>query len=90
MNNLKHVSDASLLQELERRQKERLKNPKPEPIPFEEIDWQKIYKMVVSDFEEQHGDDYHDDNDNDHYLWETAIQLVYGDKVIDYLNKLHR
>ena len=72
---LKDYEDWEIEAELRRRRSE-------EPIPFiqEEVDWNKVYHEVVEGVKHAWINE-RAPKDFDHYVWETAMQAVYGSTI---------
>lgn len=84
MANLSNVSVADLQAELERRAANR---PTMAPVPYDKARWEKfvadVNEIVQNQVEKGEKDD-----DDDHWIYEAAIQYVFGDDAFDKLNKL--
>lgn len=61
----------------------------PEKLPEEDRDWSTVTSMVVEYIEKKRAGEWIDD-DLENYIFEAAVQCVYGDKIWDYLNKFCR
>jgi len=72
-----------------------LKEPKAGPrelssfSPEEKVEaFDKIYAICRKSFDDMLGEDWHEDNDDDHYIYEAAMQATLGEKIFDTINKL--
>lgn len=81
-NQLLHYSDAELQNELKRRGIARVA-PKPLPNP----DFTKLIE-TVTDIIQAHINNRYGDDDDQHYIYEAAVEAVYGDKIWGTLNQL--
>lgn len=73
--NLKDASDDALKAELKRREK---KLP-PAPEPLKKPDFSALVKMIAEETERaKTEDDYYEDDDFQHYVYEAAMEAVYG------------
>jgi len=70
---LSKFSDEELQAELERR----AKDGDPLPKPLEKPDFKRLAKLVVEGVEEAHEEKYEDD-DFEHFVYEAAMEAVYG------------
>ena len=73
-----------LQKELERRRELREELEKPKQL--EGFDLGPLMK-ICSDYIDYIATDWHGDNDWDHYIYETAIETMYGKDVWDWINK---
>jgi hypothetical protein len=77
---LRDATDAELEAELARRKA--AANPGPVAKPFEQCDWSSLYKMLSTCAEADDDDNYPiEDDDFAHYVYEAAIQIVFGPKL---------
>ena len=80
---LEDYSTERLLKEIARREKYVIEPPKPIGInnfdPLREVCFKYIEWMAT--------DDYCSDNDYEHYIYETALEAIYGSKVWEYINE---
>ena len=60
---------------------------KPKLLKTEEIDLTEL-KDVCKDYIcfVDNDEEYHEDNNYDHYIFETAMETVFGKKVWDFIN----
>ena len=56
------------------------------PIMIENPDLTKLKKMVQHQINEISNPDYCDDNDNDYYIYEVAMEAFFGKDVFRYIN----
>lgn len=81
---IEHYSDAQLRDELKRREEEKqeiiFKFLEVVPLP-------DVEAAVRGWMNDRLSDDYHEDNDNDHYLVEAILHAYYGEDVYDRLSK---
>jgi len=59
----------------------------PEPIPVDERNWTELEQIADSIVTEIQDGTYHEDNDNDHYMYEAAMTAIYGGRFWDWFNK---
>lgn len=57
------------------------------PKPLENPDFSSLIANLESDMDSVVDGTWHEDNDNDHYVWEEAMKAVYGKDVFDWWNK---
>lgn len=81
---LDHYSDEELQNELDLRKKKG--SIPPPPIIPEDVDVNPLRELVIGCVEEMAGDDYCDDNDNKHYIYEKAIETFYGKDIWNWIN----
>ena len=62
-------------------------SPKPEMLPDDQIDLEEIKVNLQSCIDEIWNDDYHEDNNNATYAYETAMQVFFGEDIWDKINK---
>lgn len=84
MVNLSKASVADLEAELERR---KAAKPTMTPLPYDAERWKKFVASVDEIIQERI-DKGQGNEDDDHWIYEAAIQYVYGDDAFDTLNKL--
>jgi hypothetical protein len=58
----------------------------PEQLKDNEINLEKLKKVCNEYLEFLNSDDYYEDNDYDHYIYEAALKCIYGDKIFDFIN----
>jgi hypothetical protein len=73
-----------LAEELARREQEVYYS---EPEPLGAPDYTKLEETVVGYVGFVWGDDYHEDNDYRHYIFEAAMEAVYGEEIWDQMRK---
>jgi hypothetical protein len=54
----------------------------------EPIDIDRIVKICKNYVNFVYSDDYHEDNDYDHYIFEDVLMSVYGNDIFDKLNEI--
>lgn len=57
------------------------------PQPLENPDMDRVVEFAKKLINEMAADDYNDDNDNEHWAYETVMEAVYGKSVWDWINK---
>ena len=59
------------------------------PRPLVEMNWSELVEMVEGHVEAvfKYGWDFAEETDNKHYIYEAAIEAVYGDGIWDVLNR---
>jgi hypothetical protein len=68
------------------KQKQSLK--KPVQLEDNQIDLKPLRKICQSHINFIDDDeDYHEDNDNDHYVYEIAMETIFGKDVFEFINK---
>lgn len=82
MINLKNLTDEQLEREIERR---KLNKSIPVPEPLTEPNWLPVYKMVLDYISQLDAQGWVDD-DLQHYIFEAAMESVYGDDVWKFIN----
>jgi hypothetical protein len=80
---IRDYSKEELTAELKRREKLLAINP----IPMDEIDWQPVVKMVTNTVGYMTNEGYAP-KDFEHYIFEAAMEAVYGKDVWDWYNPL--
>lgn len=73
---------------LEKDKKESTETEKVQPLKV--IDWTSLLSLAQEYIDFEYSPDYHEDNDFSHYIFEQAIETIYGKDVFDKLNKLPR
>jgi len=61
--------------------------PKPELIRNGDVELTALRHICKSYIDFINSDDYHEDNDYDHYIFEEAVKAVYGKDIFDWVNK---
>jgi len=84
MKYLNEYTNEDLQEELERRGKATAELEKPQQL--ETFDLTPLMK-ICSDYIDFVATDYHDDSDWDHYIYETAIEALYGKDVWDWIRE---
>lgn len=81
---LANYTDEQLEKELKRRKEERNKYPKPTPL--RNIDWKDVKRLCIRYIEDMGLDE--DDVDEDYpiYIYEAAIEAVFGGEVWKWIN----
>ena len=75
MSNLKNISDADLEAEVARRAEEKKKKSMPQPQLV--IDWSPLQRYIEEGVKHVNDEGY-EMKDFEHYLFETAMEAVYG------------
>ena len=56
--------------------------------PEEKIEWfDKMYAEMLRQLEHKESPDYHEDNDDAHYTWESCLQIL-GEDIFKYWNSI--
>lgn len=84
MNDLQKISDEDLQHEIERRAAEKIANAKPQKLT--NIQWAPLLKLAQEGIDGVASDGY-PGKDFDHYIFEQAMECIYGRKVWDWWNK---
>ena len=82
-NLLKHHGDISL-SELEKKLDEHSHKPSPVKV----IDLSPLIKTCQEYIDFVYGNEYHEDNDYEHFIFESALITIYGDKIFDTINAI--
>jgi hypothetical protein len=80
---LNNFTSDELAEELERRKKLR---EIPEKLKM--MDWSPVINMLEEEVKDRYNGAYNLDNDNPQYVYESAMQVVYGEDIWKKLNKL--
>lgn len=89
MNDLSKFSESDLQDELRRRKEAKnIRNFKI--LPFDKERYDKFTKEMKSIVDDHLKEDYHEDNDNEHYAYEAAMKLAFGDDIFERLSKINR
>lgn len=56
-------------------------------VPMDNIDWTALLALCKDYVDYSISDDYHEDNDYKHYIFETALETIYGEDVFKKLNQ---
>lgn len=59
----------------------------PTQIESDKIDWTSLCEEVQQYIDFIDSDDYHEDNDYDVYIAESAIKTIFGENVYEWINK---
>jgi len=59
----------------------------PTPTIQDDIDWSKVIAYAKSEVDEVLNGEYHEDNDNAHYMWEAVMETVFGEDFFKWYNK---
>lgn len=59
----------------------------PTPTIQKDIDWSNVIKQAEDIRDEVVNGEYHEDNDNDHYLYEAVMEAVFGKDFFKWFNK---
>jgi hypothetical protein len=78
-----NLSDQELRTELKRRQQEAQLNRIPKPLA--EPDWTDL-KKVCEEYIAALAKDYYPDEDFGHYIYEAALEAIYGPDVWGFIN----
>ena len=72
-----------------------IKDPKDRPRDLESFTdeekiagFDKLYKSCRKTFDDMLGEDWHEDNDDEHYIYEEVMQVTLGPKIFDTINKM--
>ena len=57
------------------------------PVPKGITDFSKVAEMVINHVNSMNTDEYHEDNDDKHYIYKAAIEAVYGKDVWKWINE---
>lgn len=60
-------------------------NETEKPKQLDRPDFEALKKLCGDYMTFLDSEDYHEDNDYDHYIYEAAMQAIYGEKVWDYI-----
>lgn len=86
MSSLKNLSDSELEAELARRAEAKKKAERPQPLP--NIDWSPLQKLMTEEIRKMDEvKDYYHDDDFDHWVFETALECVFGKDIWKWWNK---
>lgn len=83
---LSQLTDDELKNELSKREKEKKRPERPQII--ENPDLKSLREICESYMEFRFSEKYHEDNDFDSYISETAVMTFYGKDVFNILNSL--
>lgn len=86
MIDLRNATDDEIKSELERR---KLKSEIPAPEPLTEPNWLPLFKMAI-DYIDQLDKQGWVDDDLEHYIFESAMEAVYGEDVWNFINSRTR
>lgn len=84
MLDLKYCSTENLERELARRKRQRLRE-KP-PAVLVEVDWSGVIEAAVARRDSVVAGTYHEDNDDDVYMFEEVMQAVFGEGYFSWEN----
>ena len=59
----------------------------PEQIPASEIDWSQVIIITHDIIRDIYNGSHRDDNDDQYYVYEAAMQAVYGKNIFSWINK---
>jgi len=59
---------------------------KPKQLPDIDIEIDSIKEMCQNYIDFVASDDYHEDNDFKHYIFETTLESIFGRQVWEYIN----
>ena len=79
-------NDSSTVEELKKKAK--TKTSIPAQIPLEDINWSSLIAVVTEHVKSYFKDDYHEDNDDDYFIYEAAMTCIFGKDIFKELNKL--
>lgn len=89
MNDLSNFSESDLQDELRRRKDaKKIKNFKV--LPFDKERYETFTKEMKSIIDSRLSENYHEDNDDEHYAYEAAMKLAFGDDIFERLSKINR
>lgn len=60
------------------------------PEKLAEIDLKAVEKICQDYVDYCVSDEYHEDNDYKQYIFETAVEAVFGQEIWDFLNKINQ
>ena len=86
MTDLSKISKEELKEEIEKREKEEEEREKPLPLPMIDQDFTQVIKLCESYINDLDKDGWVDE-DMDHYIFEAAMEAVYGKSVWEWINK---
>jgi hypothetical protein len=88
MNDLSNFSESELQNELRRRKDaKKIKNFKV--LPFDKERYEKFTKEMKSIIDNRLSENYHEDNDDEHYAYEAAMKLAFGNDIFERLSKIN-
>lgn len=86
MMGIEDLSTDTLIKEIEKRGHEEEKIESM-PAPLENPDFSSVIELCKNQILEMTKADYCEDNDSDHYIYEAAMQAIYGKDVWEWINK---
>lgn len=87
MNNLQNLSDDVLKAELERRVKIAKENNKPKPLTVIDLKpLSEVCRQYIDDLDHNGWAD----EDYTHFIYETAVETIYGKDIWDWINSVKR
>ena len=81
--NISDFSENELKEELERREKEKKISQTPKPVA--NVDWSHLHNLLIEEVENR-ADGNHT-KDFEHWVFETALEAVFGKSIWDWWNK---
>ena len=84
MSNLRDATEDEIKDEMERRKLEAL-IPAPQPIKPNECNWSPVFVVCLDYMRDLERQGWADD-DYEHYIYESAIEAVFGKDVWKYIN----
>ena len=79
-------NDSLTVAELKKQAKTKTSIPTPKPL--EDIDWSLLMEVVTDHVKSYFKDDYHEDNDDDYFIYEAAMTCIFGKDIFKELNNL--
>lgn len=86
MTDMNDISTNDLEAELAKRRSEAAPGSCPPPKPVSEIDWSGVHRTVVNGIKQRDEDD-NEDDDLRAYIYEAAVEAVYGKAFWDWSRK---
>ena len=87
MTYIDEYTTEAIEEELERRKK--LQEQREKPTQLESFDLGPLMKIGEEYIEFLMSDDHGEGSEWDHYIYETAVEMLYGKDVWDWINKHH-
>jgi len=57
------------------------------PVPLKNPDYRSILASAIKHIDYVASDDYCDDNDEEHYMYEDVMKAIFGNNVMDWISK---
>lgn len=84
MNNLSQLTDEQLQQELQKRMEKKKQKEKPKQLENPDFSRLREYCQEYIDHLDKNG---YEDDDIQHYIYEEALQAIFGRDVFGWINK---